>query len=186
MVNRMMPSVPELSSINSSGVLDESEQELRENGWMRDLIKCASSLSLPYWRQEVNRMHEDTIESEEKKVYPRFHLEMMDSLDEAAAARAKNSGGNIGSNNSLLRTGRNGRRMRPNMFSSGVLLPTQMPMSSEIGDVMSQDEQYVGELQEERGESSLCTSQMALNPSDITGLDSISCILLRRSESDSV
>ncbi len=182
MANRMMTSVPGLSGIHSGGILDESEQELRENGWMKDLVKCASSLPLTYWSQEVNRTHQDATESEEEKtVYPRFHLEMMGSLYEAVAPTKNNE-----NNNSLLRTGRNSRRMGPNMSSSGVLLPTRMPMSSEIGDAMSTSRQCCSELQEERGESSLYTNPMALNPGDISGLDSISCILLRRSESDLV
>ncbi len=181
MVNRMVTSAPGLSGIHSGGILDESEQELRENGWMKDLVKCASILPLTPWGQEVNRMHQDAIESEEEKtVYPCFHLEMISSLNEAAASM-KNS-----KKNDLLRTGRNSRRMGPNMPFSGAFLSTQIPMSGEIGDAMSTSRQCCSELQEERGELPLYSGPMALDPCDISGLDSISCILLRRSESDLV
>ncbi len=178
-----MTSVPGPSGINSGGIMDESEQELRENGWMKDLIKCA--LSLSYSKQEVNRMREGATKSEEKTVYPRFYLEMMGNLNEAGvpAAAVKHGEEN---NYSLLKTGRNARRIDPNVSSSGVLLTTQMSMSSEVGHVMSRGGQCDGANQEKKGELLLYTTPMALNPSDISGLDSVSCILSRPSESDLV
>ncbi len=179
----MMTLVPGPSGVNSGGILDESEQELRENGWMKDLIKCASSLS--YSRQEVNRTHDDATESEEKTVYPRFYLEMMGNLNDAVAPAAAVKHGEE-NNYSLLKPGRNARRIDPNMPSSGVLLTTKMPMSSEVGHVMSRGGQCDGVHQEKKGELLLYTTPMALNPSDISGLDSVSCISSCPSESDLV
>ncbi len=176
-----MTSVPGSSGVNSGEFLDESELELRENGWMKDLIRCASSLS--YSRQKVNRTHADATESEEKTVYPRFYMEMASLKEAVAPATAvKHCDEN---NYCLSKTGKNARG--PNIMSPDALLSTQMPpMSSEVGHVMSRSGQSNGVHHEKKGELLLYTTPMALHPCDISGLDSVSCILSHRYESDLV